>query len=144
MHLLITDCDGVLTDNKIPRRFSISDGYIPDDYKVLILTSAKDITETEHRAATLGIEVIQANREGKLDKLLEICKRENKSIHEVIYIGDDLQDVGCLRQAGLSFAPKDATRQARKAAGIVLKTKGGDGVLKEVFSIIERRSLTCK
>ena len=143
--LLVTDCDGVLTDGKIPRRFSIFDGDIPEGIKVIILTAAKEISDIKKRADSLGLQVIQVTSAGgKYEELHNICKENELSILEAAYIGDDLADVECLRYAGFSMAPRDARRSARKAAGKVLRTNGGDGVLREAFKIIKRRSRRCE
>lgn len=138
MRVIVTDCDGVLTDNKVPRRFSIADGHIPEGYKVIILTSAADTADMTIRMDQLGIEIVQTDRKRKFETLVWICAREKISIEEVVYIGDDPIDVDCMKAAGLSMAPKDATREAKRAADRVLKTKGGEGVLREVFELIER------
>jgi len=138
--LLITDCDGVLTDGKIPRRFSILDGRLPVDYPIVIFTSAVQIKDTAERAESLGIELIQTRANGKLAALYELCEKLSISIENVAYIGDDIDDVSCLKVTGFSLAPKDAQKLTKFAANKVLKTRGGGGVLREAIRIIDKRS----
>jgi len=141
--LLVTDCDGVLTDGKIPRRFSIFDGRLPGNYPLVIFTSAVDIIDTAERAKSLGIELIRtAETPGisKLKSLNYLCEKLSIKYKNVAYIGDDTDDIPCLLKAGLSFAPKDAQKPAKFAANKILKTKGGDGVLREAIRIIDKRS----
>jgi len=138
--LLVTDCDGVLTDGKIPRRFSIFDGRLPVNYPLVIFTSAVQIKDTAERAESLGIKLIHAAPGGKLTELHIICSNLSILLENVAYIGDDTDDVPCLLKAGLSFAPKDSQKSAKFAADKILKTKGGNGVLREAIRIIDKRS----
>ncbi len=142
--LLVTDCDGCLTDNKIPRRFSIFDGDIHDSLPVVILTSAKDTEEIEKRAESIGMKVYTSDKSQKLQKFFSISREYKVKIEEMGYIGNDVSDVDILQIAGFAMAPKDACKEARKASEIVLKTKGGEGILREVYKIIERRRWICE
>jgi 3-deoxy-D-manno-octulosonate 8-phosphate phosphatase (KDO 8-P phosphatase) len=54
------------------------------------------------------------------------------------YVGDDVNDVGCLRRAGLAVVPADAVGDAVAAAHHVTKRRGGDGVLRELVELILR------
>jgi len=138
--LLVTDCDGVLTDGKIPRRFSIFDGRLPVNYPVVIFTSAVEIKEITERAESLGIKVIQTVSGRKLTELHIICSNLSILLENVAYIGDDIDDVSCLAKAGFSLTPRDAQKEAKLIADKVLRTKGGDGVLREAIKIIDKRS----
>jgi len=138
--LLVTDCDGVLTDGKIPRRFSILDGRLPVHYPLVIFTSAVQIIDTAERAESLGIELIHTEKSGKLSALNKLCEKLSIKLENVAYIGDDVDDIPCLLKAGLSFAPKDAQKPARLAANKILRTRGGNGVLREAIKIIDKRS----
>jgi len=141
--LLVTDCDGVLTDGKLPRRFSILDGRLPVNYPMVIFTSAVQIIDTAERAKSLGIELIRTAETPGISKLASLnylCKKLSISIKNVAYIGDDIDDLSCLIKAGFSMAPKDAQRAAKQSANKVLKTRGGDGVLREAIRIIDKRS----
>ena len=140
IELLVTDCDGVLTDGKIPRRFSILDGRLPSTYPVVIFTSAVVYKETTERAASLGIEIISTREQGKLAALTRLCKKLSIKLENVAYIGDDIDDVSCLAIAGFSMAPKDGQKEARFMADKVLRINGGCGVLREAIRIIEKRS----
>jgi len=138
--LLVTDCDGVLTDGKIPRRFSIFDGRLPVNYPVVIFTSAVQINNLTERAESLGIEVIRTIWNGKLAALYNLCEKLSIKYKNVAYIGDDTDDVSCLAKAGFSLTPRDAQKEAKLIADKVLRTKGGDGVLREAIRIIDKRS----
>jgi 3-deoxy-D-manno-octulosonate 8-phosphate phosphatase KdsC-like HAD superfamily phosphatase len=51
-------------------------------------------------------------------------------------MGDDVNDVDCLRAVGLSFAPSDAVREAKAAAWTVTSARGGEGAVREAAELI--------
>ena len=55
---------------------------------------------------------------------------------QVAYVGDDLIDLGIMKNCGLSAAPSDAPVYVQDHANIVCKGKGGEGVVREVADLI--------
>ena len=51
---------------------------------------------------------------------------------EVIYFGDDIPDLKCMRIAGLPCAPRDAAWEARETALYVSRFDGGYGCVRDV------------
>ncbi len=58
--------------------------------------------------------------------------------HEVAYMGDDVNDLPVLREAGLSAAPADAPLEVRLEAFMVTEARGGQGCLREFVEAILR------
>ena len=84
----------------------------------------------------MGVEVLQ----GLNDKALEIdsyLKSNQVNWAEIWYIGNDLNDLGAIKKAGISFCPSDAVNLIRKEADMVLKTPGGQGVLAEIVRLLD-------
>ena len=54
----------------------------------------------------------------------------------VVYVGNDLNDIGCLRLAGCGLAVADAHPLARKAARGLLSRPGGRGAVREAAELI--------
>ncbi len=133
--LLVTDCDGCLTDGMVPRRFNVKDGLGLQLVRSVILTSSKSL-EIQERANDLGIRVVVAKR--KLDALTQICKDHGIRLDEVMYIGDDLPDLECIRAAGIGAAPRDAVKEVKKAAAYVARKKGGSGAVREIIDLWRR------
>ena len=52
------------------------------------------------------------------------------------YIGDDINDLEILKQVGFSACPKDGVSIIKKNSDYVCKSKGGEGVLREVADLI--------
>lgn len=52
------------------------------------------------------------------------------------YIGDDIIDLAPIRYAGVSFVPKNAIKDVKKSADIVIDSKGGEGVFRVAVDMI--------
>ncbi len=65
----------------------------------------------------------------------EISKRGLKP-EEVCYIGNDVNDIECMRYVGLGVAVNDAYPEVKKAAKIVTEKNGGEGAVREIIDNI--------
>ena len=54
-------------------------------------------------------------------------------------MGNDVNDLECLRVVGCGAAPADALPAARSAARLVLRRRGGRGAVRELVGLIEER-----
>jgi 3-deoxy-D-manno-octulosonate 8-phosphate phosphatase KdsC-like HAD superfamily phosphatase len=55
---------------------------------------------------------------------------------ETIYVGNDVNDVECLRAAGCGVCVADGTEEAREAADLVAPIRGGEGVVRFLCDLI--------
>ncbi|MFY7965500.1 MAG: cytidylyltransferase domain-containing protein [Chitinophagaceae bacterium] len=149
--LFATDVDGVLTDAGMYysesgdelKKFNTRDGKGIEllhkaGIKTAIITS-ENTKIVERRAAKLKVNYLYQGKEhsGKLDILKEICKKENISLSEVAYIGDDINCSEALQSVGWACCPVDAELSVKNIYGIqVLDKKGGDGVVREFIEKI--------
>lgn len=142
--LLLTDVDGVLTDNgvyygeqgEIMKRFSIRDGMGVERLRTLARIPTGIITgETSpsvvRRAEKLGIHELHLGVKDKLGRVLEILERTGLQWEEVAFIGDDVNDLAVLRKVGVSACPGDAMSAVREEVQYVCTNKGGDGAFRE-------------
>ena len=142
--LFVMDVDGTLTDGKIYmgqqgeffKAFDIKDGY--GIYNILPLKSIIPIILTnrksqivENRAKELGIIDIYQGVEKKSNKLQEICSEKNCSLSETAYIGDDLNDLDCMRLCGVVGCPAGAVSQVKEIADYISTKNGGEGAVRE-------------
>lgn len=144
--LFLTDVDGVLTDAGMYysesgdelKKFNTHDGMA---FKILkdvgikagIITS-ENTKIVKRRAQKLKVDYLfQGKIEGgKLAVALDICKKENISLQEVAYIGDDINCYELLSKVGLAACPSDAIRKIKDIPSIIqLTLKGGGGVFRE-------------
>src|SRR5882757_5566807 len=102
IRLLLTDCDGVLTDNgvyygddgEVMKRFSIRDGMGVERLRKLCGIDTGIVTgelspSVARRAEKLGIVELHLGVKDKLGKLSEILERTGLQWSEIAYIGDD-------------------------------------------------------
>lgn len=148
--LIITDVDGVLTDGKIivgdsgeeMKNFSAKDGFAVSIGRRLGLNFAV-VTGRDTKAvitrlsSQLKIKEIKSGRSFDKEKAVEeISKSLNIGLDKAAFVGDELIDIKAMRLCSFSFAPSDASLEVKKTADIVTKSKGGEGVLREVVMLI--------
>jgi 3-deoxy-D-manno-octulosonate 8-phosphate phosphatase (KDO 8-P phosphatase) len=147
--VIVTDVDGVLTDSYLfideqeqePfAKFSIYDGMgivIAHDcgIKIIVISGRKSLC-TEIRCKKLGIDEVYTGIGNKKEKLLEIAKRLELDLSQVVYLGDDLIDLGAMSIVGVTVAPRNAVKPIRERVDHVTKTRGGEGVLRELVELI--------
>lgn len=144
--LFLSDVDGVLTDAGMYysengdelKKFNTHDGMAfqllrEAGIKTGIITS-ENTKIVENRAKKLKIDYLyQGKRDGgKLAAAIEMCEKENITIDEVAYIGDDINCYDLLTNVGLAACPADASEQIKNIPNIIcLSKKGGKGVVRE-------------
>jgi N-acylneuraminate cytidylyltransferase len=154
--IVISDVDGVLTDagmyysesGEELKKFNTRDGMGFEilrnaGFKTGIITS-ENTAIVSNRAKKLKVDYLyQGKKEGgKLAAILEICEKENISLNQVAYIGDDINCLNALEAVGLAACPSDAALPIKKLIkAIKLETKGGDGVFREFAELILKECL---
>jgi YrbI family 3-deoxy-D-manno-octulosonate 8-phosphate phosphatase len=69
----------------------------------------------------------------------EVLAQKNVKPEEVVYIGNDWNDLPCFEIAGWAVAVADAFPEVLRAADYVLKTPGGHGAVRELCDLILNR-----
>jgi len=87
------------------------------------------------RASKLRLEVIDSCDNKKI-ALENYCAQNGYDLNKVIYIGNDLNDLEVMKIIGFPIAPADAHLKIKKIAKLITKTKGGEGVIKELSEYI--------
>ncbi|KAF0135235.1 MAG: sialic acid synthase [Candidatus Saganbacteria bacterium] len=140
--LIIYDFDGVMTDNRVligeNGEESVfvdrSDGLAISELKKLGIKQIIVSTETNPvvgaRAKKLNIPFLQSQKDKKtvVKKYLQQNKIDK---NRVVYIGNDINDKEVMLEVGWPIAPFNAHEEIKKISKIVLKTKGGYGVIRE-------------
>lgn len=146
--VLVMDVDGTLTDGKIHisnerevfKSFNVKDGYgIANLYKInvlpVIITGRKSKI-VEYRAKELNINEVYQGVHNKVDKLKYICEKYKISLKEVAYIGDDINDLECMKICGISACPNDAAEEVLDSVDYICKKNGGEGAVREFINFI--------
>ena len=138
------DVDGTLTDGKIymgndgevMKAFSIKDGcgihdiLIPAGITPVIITG-RSSKIVENRCEEIGINEIYQGISNKIEKLLSITD----DLSSVAYIGDDINDLSCMKPVkeagGKIGCPADAVKKVKEIADFISTKNGGDGAVRE-------------
>lgn len=145
LKLVLTDCDGVLTDagvyysaeGEALKRFSVRDGMGVARLSERGIATAIVTQETSAivraRADKLGI-VAHLGVADKAAALDAIVERAGLAIDDVAYIGDDVNDLGVVRRVaerGLTAAPADAVPEILAVAHFRAPSAGGHGAFRD-------------
>jgi N-acylneuraminate cytidylyltransferase len=144
---LVMDFDGVLTDNTVlvdqdgreSVRCSRADGLGLEALRKLglpmLVLSKERNPVVSARCRKLQIRCEQGI-EAKLPVLRAFCGELGVSLEQVIYVGNDLNDLECLAAVGCGVAVADAHPGAKRQASIVLEAAGGLGAVRELCDLI--------
>lgn len=139
------DVDGVLSPSTIPmsedgtplRMVNIKDGYalqlaMKCGFRIAIITGG-NTPAVRKRYEGLGITDIFLGASHKLEIFRKWMSENGLDPSEVLYMGDDIPDLKCLREAGLPCCPHDAASEVRMTAIYVSPFGGGYGCGRDVL-----------
>lgn len=146
--LLILDVDGTLTDGKIyisnqgelMKAFNVKDGFgitklYQNEIEPIIITGRKSEILIV-RAEELKITELHQGIEDKVNKLKEVSEKYNCGFDEIAYIGDDENDIECMKLCGIKGCPADALASVKEISDFVSSKNGGDGAVREFIEYI--------
>jgi N-acylneuraminate cytidylyltransferase len=152
IELIVCDFDGVLTDNRV---WTDQDGremvaaFRSDSIRIkelraigmdVMILSSEVNPAVAARAKKMGVEAVQGiGLQDKGRALREILEQKNLRAENVVYVGNDLNDLSCFEIAGWSVAVADAYPEVIRAADYVLSKPGGYGVLRELCDLILKK-----
>lgn len=148
--MVVTDVDGVLTDGGISldesgqvyRKFNVKDGLglkllQEIGIKVAFLSGGTG-KSIQQRAKQLNVDYCFT---GIIDKvsILEKLKQDlNLKKENILYLGDDLNDIPVKAHVGLLISPSDAVKPFRLVSDFLLSAKGGQGAFRELAELLLR------
>lgn len=141
--LVVLDVDGTLTDGGIyytssgeeMKKFSVKDGMMIYSanklgIKFAIITGRKSDIVLK-RALELGITDIYQNAGKKQEILENLINQYEITLDEVAYIGDDLNDLSCMKIVGLPMTVQNGAEEVKKISKFISKNRGGDGGVRD-------------
>lgn len=147
LEAIIFDFDGVLTDNRVYVDQSghemvccnRCDGLAFDvlkraPVKLFILSTEKNEVVT-CRGKKIGIEVFQGVAD-KLSSLKKLSIQNGFNLEKTLFVGNDLNDYDVMQGCGFSACPADSHSRILDIASIVLNSKGGEGVVRELVEMV--------
>ena len=143
LQLVVFDFDGVMTDNRVwvnehGEEFvacNRSDGLGLQMLRrlgvdLLVLSTERNGV-VGARCRKLGLPFEQG-LEDKAGRLRAILDERGIDASGVVYVGNDVNDLDCMRLAGCAVAVADAYPEARRVADIILTRAGGHGAVREL------------
>lgn len=141
--LILTDIDGVWTDGGMyydGTDVELKKFHTYDSAGVLfahhlgipvgILTGER--TEiVRRRAEKLKVDYLYLSVKDKVATAKHICEELQIDLHDVAYIGDDINDMRLLKQVGWAGVPASAPEYVKELANVPLTKRGGKGVFRE-------------
>ncbi len=148
IELIVLDVDGCMTDGRITytssgeelKSFHVKDGFAIVQWlrlgnKAAIITG-RSSSIVEYRAKELGISYLYQNVKDKKEALLDVSQKSGVPLENIAAIGDDLNDFRLLQSVGYSFAPADAVEYVRNRVEYLLRSKGGEGAVREMIELL--------
>lgn len=152
LRLLAMDIDGVLTDGRITwaisadgtlieaKSFDVKDGLgisfaLASGLQVAWITGRRSPL-VARRAEELKVTHLCQGARDKQAVLTGLTARLGLATEQVLYLGDDLNDLPAFRAAGVKVAVADAAQEVRAAADWVTDLPGGKGAVREVIDAV--------
>jgi N-acylneuraminate cytidylyltransferase len=147
--IIFTDFDGCLTNdtvkiNSFGREKVVvnrKDGLAVKRLSKLgievVIVSAETNDVVLHRAKKMKVEALRGV-EVKVNTISQYLDKRAISWSEVWYLGNDINDLGAMSKAQISFCPLDASPEIFSQAKVVLSRRGGEGLLAEIASRLEK------
>ncbi len=147
IELIVFDFDGVFTDNRVlvleDGREGVfcsrADGFGLDAVRahgVELLVISKEVNPVvSARCRKLGLRCIQGC-DNKKDVLIKEAERLGIPLERVAYMGNDINDLECLKIVGLPACVNDAHPSVRKVSAYITDARGGYGAVREFCDYI--------
>ncbi len=150
--LIVSDFDGVITDNRVwtseegletvvaSRSDSMHVRTLRERGVEVMILSSEPNPVVKARAEKMGVEAIHGiDIRGKGEALKQLLAEKKVDAANVVYIGNDLNDLPCFEIAGWAVAVADAYPEVLQAADHVLVKPGGHGAVRELCELVLKK-----
>ena len=144
---LILDFDGVFTDDKVyvfqdgseavrcDRFDGMGIGLLKKTGLPIWVLSSEPNPVVQARADKLGISCLHGLQDKGL-ALRQLLREQGIEPAQVVYVGNDVNDLPCMAQVGCAVAVADAHPAVLAQADLVLEHSGGNGAIREICELI--------
>ncbi|NLK49633.1 MAG: HAD hydrolase family protein [Candidatus Cloacimonetes bacterium] len=146
--LLIFDCDGVMTDGRIIygnegqelKNFCAQDGMgfmllQHTDITVAVITGRESEALTR-RCKDLKIQYVYQKISNKLEQTKELLAELKLDFDNVLFMGDDWNDIPTMCHAAVAVAPANVQRDVAVYADYIMVSSGGHGAVRECIDLV--------
>jgi len=146
---IVFDFDGVFTDDRVlvdehgtesvrcSRRDGLGIEMLRKARVPMMVISKERNAVVARRCEKLQLEY-RLGEDRKIDVLKRWMGDNGMNAANIIYVGNDVNDLDCLTAVGCAVAPADAHPAALAVASIVLSSEGGRGAIRELADMIVR------
>ncbi len=150
--MIISDFDGVFTDGSLYIGKSYDDSYKKVSYKDVMgvslaikrglkvaIISGEKTPAIDVIAQKFALDDVFQDIRDKATVVASIMAKHNFSADEVVYLGDDVNDIEAMKLVNYRVAPKNAVDKVKQVENIQISENfGAEGVFREVVdNIIE-------
>ena len=144
IELVVFDVDGTMTDGGMwlsdaageMKCFDVKDGLgivlLRATGIVTGIVSARTSAVVTRRARELKIRHVIQGLQNKADAIPMLARRTHVKPANMLFMGDDVNDLPLLERVGVSAAPADAAREVLAMADYVSPKPGGHGAVRDV------------
>jgi YrbI family 3-deoxy-D-manno-octulosonate 8-phosphate phosphatase len=145
---LVLDFDGVFTDNTVIVFQDGKEAVVCDrsdgmglslikklNIPVWVLSSESN-SVGKRRCEKLGVPCYHNLGGDKASTLAQLLTEHNIAPENVIYVGNDVNDISCMAMVGYAAAVSDAHPEVQKQADLVLQHAGGHGAIREICDLL--------
>lgn len=142
--VLVLDVDGTMTDGKVYigesgelfKGFDIKDGLgihdiLPEKGILPVIITGRKSLILENRCREIGIKYVFQGTKNKTAVLEFFLQEHGFEFSQCAYIGDDINDISCMRKVGVVGCPSDAAKAVIEIADFVSERVGGNGAVRE-------------
>lgn len=147
---VVFDFDGVFTDNRVIVDQTGQEAVICDrsdgmglsrlrklELPILVL-STEENPVVKARCQKLNI-AFQYGIVNKKEALLTWLDQNKLSPDNVVFVGNDINDIDCLQAVGCSVVVNDAHPDVKRISRLILEKPGGRGAIRELSDLLERK-----
>ena len=150
IRLIAFDVDGVMTDGTLfladdgqeYKGFNSLDGHglkmLKGSGVELAIITGRSSRVVEHRAKSLGIEIIHQGAHDKLAVYEALCQELNIDCEHTAYMGDDVVDLPVMRRAGLAITVPAAAELVKAHSHLITTRNAGQGAVREACEFLMR------
>ena len=144
IRMFLTDCDGCLTDGgmyysergdelkKFNTRDGMGFGMLREKGIITGIITSEEVELNQRRADKLRLDFLESGCKDKLAVIQKRCEKSGISLEQVVYVGDDINDLEAIQTVGYGCCPSDAMPCVQQAADYIASAKGGQGVIREI------------
>ncbi|NMB53738.1 MAG: acylneuraminate cytidylyltransferase [Leptolinea sp.] len=145
--LMVFDFDGVITDNRVwvdengfervaaNRSDSLGVRLLSEAGLEMMVLSMEVNKVVAARAKKMGIAALHGIKD-KATTLRNLLDERQIPSENVIYVGNDTNDLECFKVVGYAVAVGDAQPEVKRAADLILTNDGGHGAVREICDLI--------